>query len=258
MSFASKPQGFKKYLLKQVTSQVNDNIQTSQSTNLSLRTEAKKLFSLLNPALVPGRGLVIQLISAHSGEGVSTIARELAIVASEHAAGPVLLADFDWGSSTQFRYFMQPDKALSHGPLHTVQECKLDASLLIRSSKSRDPCWLEFLHVGESNLVICRLQALDPQSVHISNAPQFWDTVRSRFGITVVDSSSATKSLDGITICGSMDAVIVIVAAESTRSYAVRDLCEKLRAQNAPLVGLVFNKRKLYIPSQVYRWMSRL
>ena len=250
--------GFKASSVKQISSQQTGTSNTITNEDISLRREAQKIYSLLNPVLAPGQGLVIQFISAHSGEGVSTIAREFALVASEYSEESILLADFDWGTDTQFRYFLQPEKAVCHGPLQAMEDCTLDSSLLIRSSKSRDPCRLEFMGVGQSNLVLCRLKASDPQVVHVSNVPEFWDTVRSRFGITVVDSSSASRSFDGITICGSMDAVIVVVAAESTRAHAVQDLCGKLRAQNAPLVGLVFNKRKFYIPPQVYRWMSRL
>ena len=55
-----------------------------------------------------------------------------------------------------------------------------------------------------------------------------------------------------------MDAVVVVVAAESSRAHAVQHLCDKLRSQNAPIVGLVLNKRRFYIPQRLYRWMERL
>ena len=55
-----------------------------------------------------------------------------------------------------------------------------------------------------------------------------------------------------------MDAVVLVVAAEMTRSPIVQNLADKLQAQNAPIAGITFNKRKLYIPDGVYKWLEFL
>jgi len=70
---------------------------------------AERLFSLLNPVFAPGEGLVVQFISANSGEGVSTLARDFALMATQYIDGDVLLLDLSGSSdaSSQFSHFQQ-------------------------------------------------------------------------------------------------------------------------------------------------------
>lgn len=227
-------------------------------SDVRLTTEARNLYSLLNPSLVPDKGLVIQFIGTHRGVGVSTIAREFALVASQYAAAPTLLLDFDWGSGHQLGFFQQPDYVQQYGVPHSVQDGMIDSSQLIRSSNPGVSCQLQFSRLGGTHLVIAQLNCDDPEAVHISNVPAFWDTVRGSYAITVVDTVHPSRSYDGLTVCGSMDAVVVVVEAENTRAHVVQDVCNKLRAQGAPIIGLVLNKRRFYIPQRVYRWMERL
>jgi Mrp family chromosome partitioning ATPase len=55
-----------------------------------------------------------------------------------------------------------------------------------------------------------------------------------------------------------MDGVVVVIAAESTRAPIVMSLLERLQGQGAPILGAVLNKRKVYIPHLIYRWLDRL
>jgi len=227
-------------------------------TDVRLATEARNLYSLLNPTLEPDKGLVIQFIGTNRGAGVSTIAREFALVASQYAAAPILLLDFDWASGNQLRFFQQPVQVRQYGILQSVQDGMIDSTQLIRSSPPEISCQLQFSRLGGSHLVIGQLNCRDPEAVHISNAPSFWDTVRGSYAITVVDTVYPSRSYAGLTICGSMDAVVVVVEAEITRAHVVQDVCNKLHAQGAPIIGLILNKRRFYIPPRVYRWMERL
>lgn len=226
--------------------------------DVRLTAEARNLYSLLNPSLAPDKGLVIQFIGSNQGVGVSTIAREFALVASQYAAAPTLLLDFDWGSGQQLRFFQQPVQLQQYGVPHAVQDGMIDSTVLIRSSNPEESCQLQFSRLGGTHLVIGQLNCRDPEAIHISNVLAFWDTVRGSYAITVVDTLYPSRSFDGLTICGSMDAVIVVVEAEHTRAHVVQDVCNKLRAQGAPIIGLVLNKRRFYIPQRVYRWMERL
>jgi Mrp family chromosome partitioning ATPase len=225
---------------------------------VSLQDEARNLYGLLNPSLAPGKGLVIQFIGANQGEGVSTIAREFALVASQYTAAPTLLLDFDWGRGVQERFFQLPSHLRDYGVPYPAPDWTLDSTRLLRSSSREESCQLRFMRVGVTHLVLGQLICADPSTIRICNVPEFWETVRGTCPITVVDSPSASRSIDGLTISGSMDAVVVVVAAESSRAHAVQHLCDKLRSQNAPIVGLVLNKRRFYIPQRLYRWMERL
>jgi len=76
--------------------------------------------------------------------------------------------------------------------------------------------------------------------------------------LTVVDTPPPSRSFDGIILCGAMDAVLLVVAAESTRVPVVEELRDTLLSQGANLAGVVLNRRRLYIPRVIYRILGRI
>lgn len=235
-----------------------DSDGTGKAGELDLRSEAKRLFGTLNLGLEQGSGLVLQFIAASQGEGVSTIAREFAIVASEYTHGPVALLDFDGEQAGHERYFQGQRQLERFGPLRIFEGWEVDTSLLMRTAHNQPPCRMEFRSVGDTSLVLGKLTGNPCKAVYAPTAGKFWTTLRQQAVLTVVDSSSSPTCLDGANICGSMDAVIIVVAAEETRSPVVQALYEKLRDQDAPVIGTILNKRRYYIPAFIYRWLDYL
>jgi len=223
-----------------------------------LETEAKNLFALLNPRLVPGAGLVIQFIAATPGEGTSTLSRDFALVASRHTRYPVLLLNLDLNDSAHEQGFGD----LVRQPADTVdplaRPAAIDAGLLYQAGGHDRDYRLDFIATGNSALYYSRLRGYKPDALYLANSPDFWSAARERFVLTIVDSPPASASFDGISVSGSMDAVVIVVAAEATRAPVVASLSERLRAQDAPLIGTVLNKRRFYIPQRVYQWLERL
>ena len=82
---------------------------------VDLTTEMAALWAALGPA--PGhRGRVIQIASANSGEGVSTVAREYARLAAVRARRPVWLVDADLAQQGQMESVSaEPDRFGSLG-----------------------------------------------------------------------------------------------------------------------------------------------
>lgn len=225
---------------------------------VDLWPEAKRLFGLLNLSLESGSGLVLQFIAATPREGVSSIAREFAIVASQYTHGPVALLDFDGEREGHRRYFQEQRQAERYGPLRALEGWDIDASALMRTPHDQPPCRMEFMTVGDTALVLGKLTGNPCKAVYASTAGTFWASLRQKAVLTIIDSSSSPACLDGTNICGSMDAVIIVVAAEATRSPVVQALYEKLRDQDAPIIGAILNKRRYYIPAFIYRWLDYL
>lgn len=225
--------------------------------------ETGRLFSLMNPVFVPGEGLVVEFIGANRGEGVSTLARDFALMASQYVDGLVLLLDFDWRHSEHHDYFQA--KAADHPPIAPGSPLALDADFgrLLRPfhpsaqvAGSRE-LPLTFHRLGDTPLVVSRPIPDLPDPPRLVNQPEFWADLRRSVTLTVVDAPPAARSFDGIVICGAMDAVILVTAAETTRVPVIVELHEKLVAQGAPVVGIILNKRRFYIPKWVYGILSR-
>ncbi|NDG89048.1 MAG: hypothetical protein EBY15_14100, partial [Gammaproteobacteria bacterium] len=108
------------------------------------------------------------------------------------------------------------------------------------------------------SLILATVQTHSGENIHLGGAPAFWTAARKEAVLTIVDAPDAATSYTGIAISANMDAVVLVVAAEMTRSPIVQNLADKLQGQNAPIAGITFNKRKLYIPDGVYKWLEFL
>ena len=227
---------------------------------------AERLFSLLNPVFAPGEGLVVQFISANGGEGVSTLARDFALMATQYIDGDVLLLDLSGSSdvNSQFSHFQQcgasdPMLALSAPQPLAPTEC---GPLLRLPNRDCDNAhWqplLSYHRLGESRLLVSRTRPDLPDTPRVANQPRFWAELRRTVMLTVVDTPPPSRSFDGIILCGAMDAVLLVVAAESTRVPVVEELRDTLLSQGANLAGVVLNRRRLYIPRVIYRILGRI
>lgn len=231
---------------------------------MSLPSEMSGLFSIMNPSFVSGHGLTIQFIGADSGEGVSTIARDFALTAAQYVDGLVLLLDFDWGQDSHLAHFQQILKQQGEpANLDPALDLEVDLSPLVGlSGPAETICPLAFHRIPEIRLILGRFDShrhdLDGRVPCILNRPDIWSQLRSQFMLTVVDSPPFSRSFDGIVMSSAMDAVILVVRAESTRTPVVENLRDRLIAKGAPLAGLVLNQRRFYIPKSIYRFLGRL
>ena len=231
---------------------------------LSLAPETSRLFSAMNPILVAGQGLTVQFIGANTDEGVSTIARDFALTAAQYVEGLVLLLDFDWGRDSHFTHFQQALKP--HGKdLHLEQPLNLEIDLnpLLRfPDQSGASSTFKFYRLPETQLVLGRQDSGSGDQPEVTpcilNRPDIWAMLRRQFMLTVVDSPPANHSFEGVAFSGAMDAVVIVVRAEFTRTPVVENLRDRLIAQGAPLAGIVLNQRRFYIPKFIYHILDRL
>ena len=78
---------------------------------------------------------------------------------------------------------------------------------------------------------------------------EFLDKLRQRFDLILVDTPAANTSSDGLTVAGQMDGVVLIVEAENTRWQVINAVKDKLTKAGGNVLGMVFNKRRCYLPS---------
>ncbi len=183
---------------------------------------------------------IITFISARSGEGTSTIARDYVRVLEDMVDHKILLIDA--GKLDESYY-----DANQGNPSVTIVETvaagqELDKALFPLGNHTHFGRW-----AGEGRGRIAATKLL--------NNNKFWDDLHNSYGTVVIDAPSLQESPDGIALAAHADATILVVEAEKTRQPVVENLRDTLDAAGAKVVGLVMNKRRFYIPAKVYQNM---
>jgi Mrp family chromosome partitioning ATPase len=81
----------------------------------------------------------------------------------------------------------------------------------------------------------------------------FWEALRDRFDMIILDTPPATIYPDGLAMVRQVDGVILVVEAEKTRWPVALRVKEKITKNGGNLLGIVFNKRRFYIPEWLYK-----
>ena len=79
------------------------------------------------------------------------------------------------------------------------------------------------------------------------------EELKNKYDFILIDSLPAITSPDSIAISRYTDGVVLVVEAERTRRQVVENVKNKIARNGGNIIGIVFNKRKFYIPQSVYR-----
>ena len=182
---------------------------------------------------------VLQFIGSRPGEGTSTIVREFARIAAERIGHRVLLVDADRYEGTQSKFY-------------SVQSQRSWAQAI------EEPADLGLaLHrVGESSLFISPASSTGAPTPELFNSPrfeEFWASIKINFDLVVIDSPALAISPDAFAIASKVDGVILVVEAEKSRWRTARHVKEQIERVGGNMLGIVFNKRRYYIPQSIYK-----
>ena len=182
---------------------------------------------------------VIQFIGSQAGEGTSTLIREFALMVAQHSSKPVLLIEADSHQPSQAQAFaMEPkpplDYVLKEGkPLNGVTS-----------------------QIEQSNLFLASLSSNFFRSLtdrSFFHSTDMWKEVRNQFSLILIDSSPVNASADGLAICEFVDGVVLVLAAEKTRSAVAQNVKREILRREGNLLGIVFTKRKFHIPKSIHK-----
>jgi Mrp family chromosome partitioning ATPase len=197
----------------------------------------------------------VLFVSASRGEGTSAIARDFALVAASRAHDRVLLMDLANPVNNQLR------RATEHGRISGLADIpSIELGLPVERPEGHDEegaavaTWLRFHRVRSSSLYISeRHEAAKPPGEEPPGMAEFWERMRREFELVVVDCPSVAESFDPIMLASQMDAVVLVVAAESTRAPVAQNLRDRVAEVGGPVVGVVLNRRRFHIPAFLYR-----
>ena len=187
--------------------------------NLVMRVDAQ-LFR-------PG-GRIIGFIASGSGEGTSSLSRTYALASASQLRRRVMLLR------------VLDESTAATGILATLAAGEsLDASLQPLLGKG---------FAGHPDIY----EARETQWDLLARA-DLWQKLRDCFDDIVLDLPATSTSRLGLVSAVHCDGVVVLLEAEKTRAPVAESLIASLRAVRAPILGTVLNKRRYYLPKQIYR-----
>jgi Mrp family chromosome partitioning ATPase len=208
-----------------------------------MEEEMVALYHMITSSLPGIEHRSVLFVGSGSNEGTSTIARQLGRTASLRMEKNVLLMDLDRS---------RPDLHVYSGlrPEKTIEDV----------FKNGGPIDIDkaMCQVDESSLFIMPLfqtSILTPKTVESAKHEELWKPLKEKFDLIIVDSPPATVFPDGPGLVSQVDGVILVVEAEKTRWSVAQSVKEKIEKSGGRILGIVFNKRKFYIPKWLYKRM---
>jgi protein-tyrosine kinase len=184
---------------------------------------------------------IILFIGSQSNEGTSTIARQLAKIASLRLGKSVLLVDLD-RSRPDLQVFV--DIKTGSYPKGAVE--------------TDEPEEKVFRQVEETSLYVMPLfqqSTIDLRAIDAAKDTAFWEHLRDRFDLIIIDTPPGTVFPDGVSLVRQVDGVVIVFEAERTRWPVTLSMKERILNNGGKILGIVFNKRRYHIPLWLYRWL---
>lgn len=206
---------------------------------LGLETEMLSLYRALDNAFPGLNQKVILFLGAQGGEGTSTVVSNLAWVAAERLKRKVVVLDTDTLHPTQHRL------------LGIIPAVGWDD--VLRGVK---PAEKAFYQTNRDRLCVVPVSSARAGTVQVIDAPgmeDFLGALRECFDLVLIDCAPATVSPDSIALCRKADGVVLVIEAESTRWPVAETVHKQITNAGGKVVGIVFNKRRYYIPGFVYK-----
>jgi len=201
------------------------------------------------------RFLRVLFVAANQQDGTSTVARDFALIAAMRGHDRVLLMDLAMPSNAQLK------RATEHGRIAGLTEIApielglpVEARVEPMEAAGSPVTWLRFHRVRNAPLFITeRFDAPRPEGSEPIGMTEFWERMRKEFELVVVDGPAVSDSFDPVMLSNQMDAVILVVAAETTRAPVAQNLRDRIAEVGGPIVGVVLNRRRYHIPGFLYR-----
>jgi len=206
-----------------------------------LEEEMVRLFQVLDPCVADPKKRILQFIGSKEGEGASTTARQFAAVAARRFGKSVLLLDADQKNASQCHFY------------------KINTTGWSDALMNGEPIEKAIQQVGESTLYVSGISENSYSIAKLFSSPRIdacFEDLKQKFDIIVIDSPASHISSDGLAVSNKVDGVILVIEAENTRAPIAEKTKEDIIQSGGKLLGILFNKRKFYIPPFIYERLS--
>jgi len=196
-----------------------------------LTPEDSHLLMRLLASVPADGGRVLQLVSAHEGEGVSSLLLDIGLI--EGAADRRVL-------------YIDVDPRPGH---EIVTEFSKQGVGLARQPGER------VVQVAGTSLYVTQpVSGADMAAGHMD-----WRKVlskaRSQYDLILIDPPPLQRSAAALAIAPFADITLAVVEAERTRAAVARNLVDRVESAGGEVLGVILNKRRFYIPRMIYSWL---
>lgn len=183
---------------------------------------------------------MMAVTSCYRGEGVSTVAVNLARAFTRDGNVKVLLADANYRTPTLHKTF-----GIDSSPgLSDIIENRIEPSHVIKQSGKDN---LFFLPAGE-----CHYQP--DQKYGTREFAELLDSLKNEYGFVLFDTPPLEgNELSAVKLGGLVDGVILVIEAERVRWEVVQHARDRLTQGNVDILGAVLNKRQYHVPRWLYK-----
>lgn len=224
---------------------------------VDLTSEMAQLWASLGSPR-PGRGRVIQFVSAAGGEGTSTIAREFARFATGRVPRPVWLVDLDLqregaaagiaADPRRFGSLGRPTAATPDGSVFfTVQPPLRDR----QGRAAPDARYLYAQPAMGGKLWVSRFRRdriRTGQQAHLLPTGDYWSALRRHADLVVLDAPAADRSSACLTVAPFVDCTVLVVSAGAPDTTAPAALRDAITGAGGRCAGVVFNRAEVEPP----------
>ncbi|MBV9782229.1 MAG: hypothetical protein JO264_00265 [Acidisphaera sp.] len=198
--------------------------------------DGNRLLFLLRPA--GASGAVVQMVAARSGEGTSTLARDLALIAARTPGWRVLLLDLDPPGQRQADWLRARYRPTAAGQAIVSQRMPgVSADMMVH-------------RLGGHGLHVSELRGAWPAGA--VNWTGVLSVLRASFELVLVDSPALERSFDCVMLAKDVDTSLLVVEAEATRTAVAQNLRDRILEVGGMIAGTVLNKRRFHIPAPIY------
>jgi len=196
-----------------------------------LTIEDSHLLMRLLASVPADGGRVLQLVSAHEGEGVSSLLLDIGLI---EGAGDrrVLYIDVDPRPGHEIvSAFSKQGVGLARQPGERVVQV-----------------------AGTSLYITQPVSGADMAAGHMD-----WRKVltkaRSQYDLILIDPPPLQRSAAALAVAPFADITLAVVEAERTRAAVARNLVDRVESAGGEVLGVILNKRRFYIPRMIYSWL---
>ncbi|MEM1389695.1 MAG: hypothetical protein AAGG45_01335 [Pseudomonadota bacterium] len=195
-----------------------------------------------------GHGRCVMLVSARDGEGTTSVAGSIALMAARRAQKKAWLVDLDLRRNASFKAFErgfakhvgQPGRAFD-ASLQQDQIYSVIPSIATRSAQKL----LTAHEIPDTQLLVTRFRnehLTKGQRVQIRTQPEWWRSLRQIADWVIVDTPSLERSPAALAAASQMDGIFIIVEADRTNAEDVVAVRRELEAHGGDVRGLIMNR----------------
>lgn len=213
--------------------------------------------ALVGPVSPETPATVIAMISPQSRSGVSYVARALAELGAEQFSSygkQVLLIDYDINQQTQAAYFEHSvagsinkqlqgpyDATFGQNPFWQVSP----DTLAQNGQRDTETTHCGLYLVGETGLAVTRFHwnsIKEGQTVHIVESRDYWNAVREKFGLVIVDCPAFDRSDIALNVIPYADKSVIVSLKAQAANPANAALAQTISDAAGKCAGIILNE----------------